>query len=699
MLIRYFLLNRFSSIFHLILLAGVFLLVSGCGGGGSSPDSNQPLPDNNAEIPAEVTSLVNKMTVMASVTDPDGVPIIGAAVGDSGSTGSDGIFMGATQPAASGWYSVSASGFAQEHIKPLGTIQGKTTLAVRLTPVDTLYSWTTAAAVPVTVSVGDTLDPALSVDFGAAAFSSDVTLSVTVLDPVKTHTTLAALDTADVLYITHPFEIRALDNAGQDQQMTTGEVALVTIADNGAMGAAPRLFWFNPDTAIWQEELSAGCTRADTTHVQCQVSHFSQHGGSSGSPPAAPPPSDPQSAGRDSDQEYKDWTESGDTANGMPQSLLDALTAELVAVIAWADAHPSEEAKTLLANTIGRLQLLGYDSYLHKDGNGIVRDTSELYDALERVMTKLADPHIKNPLCTNFEKIEHLTAQAELLGYDQIRDALLTVFLQLVETCNVIQGRIEYSFVLASDTGWPSLGPYSKQPRESGASYWTEYHDVNLIIHVNDIDGGGQEVLLDGSVQAETDFPLVVYRREVNDFGSCSFATFERYSYWGEPNKGQVDVTVHAQADNAGLQYSNETLSATSAISIQHKYFETGWEFQGTTTPVCVKATDPEATAALWNNYQGQLMEQYKASQLDESIEFFTLTGEQLISLWDILDKTPDVSRPGGEDSYPTRIWRGSEILLDVLYLPSGEYGHKVIMRWDLQHIDYTKGKWVTHHQ
>jgi len=702
MVIKYSYGQRFSYLICLLVLTGFTLLMNGCGGGSTSTDTGSPgsgsPTSNTTQTPAEISSLLSAMRVMASVTDADGVPLAGAAVGDNAFTGSDGVLMGDTQPSASGWYRISASGFAQEFIKPIGSIQGKTAFAVRLTPVDSLYSWTTAAAQPVTVSVGDATDPALSVEFGAGAFSSDVTLSVTLLDPLKTHTTLAALDTADVLYITHPFEIRALDNGGQDQQMAAGEVARVSIADNGAMGAAPRLFWFNPETGIWQEELSAACSRADATHVQCLVSHFSQHAGASGSPPAAAPPSDPGSAARNTEKEFREWAESGDTENGMPDSLLDALTAELIAVIAWADAHPSEEAKTLLANTIGRLQLLGYDSYLHKDGNGIVRDSSELFDAMERVMTKLADPHIKNPLCTNFEKIEHLTAQAELLGYDEIRNALMTVFLQLVETCNVIQGRVEYTFVLASDIGSPGLGPFSARPRESGASYWTEYHDLNLVIHVNDISGGGQEVLLDGGVQAETDFPLVVYRREVNDQGSCSFDTFERYSYWGEP--GQVNVTVQARADNAGLQYSNEALSATSAISMQHKYFESGWEFNNSFT--CVAAPDAEATATLWGNYQGQLMEQYKASQLDESNEFYSFTGGQLISLtslWDILDKTPNVTRPGGEDSYPTRIWRGSEILFGVGNLPSVEYGHKVIMRWDIQHIDYTKGKWVTHHQ
>ena len=689
-----------------LVLVGLLSLVGGCGGGsdgggGGGTNTNTDPVDDGSQVPSEVTSLVNRMTVMASVTDPDGVPITGAAVGDSGFTGSDGVFMGATLPTDSGWYSVSASGFAQKYVKPRGSIQGKSAFAVRLTPVDTLYSWTTSAAVPVTVSVGDALAPTLSADFSATAFSSDVTLSVTVLDPVKTHTTLAALDTSEALYITHPFEIRALDSVGQDQQMAAGEVAQVTIGDNGDMGAEPRLFWFNPDSSIWQEELAADCARLDATHVQCQVSHFSQYGGASGSPPPSPVPNDPYSAARDSNQEFKDWAESGDTENGMSESLLDAMTSELIAVIAWAKSHPSEEAKTLLLNTIGRLQILGYDDYGHRDSNGVVRDTSELYDAMEQVMTKLADPHINNPLCTNFEKIEHLTAQAEFLGFDAIRDSLAAVFLQLVDTCNVIQGRVEYSFVLASDSGWPSGGPYSAQPRESGASYWTEYHDINLVIHVSDIEGGGQEVLLDGSDKVETDFPLVVYRREVNDGGYCSFDTFERYSYWGEPNKGQFDVTVHAQADNAGLQYSNEVLSATASISTQYQFFETGWEFDDGAYPslVCVKDTDQESTISHWENYQGQLMEQYKASQFDEAWDFFTSTNEQLVSVWDILGQAPDVTRPGSEDSYPTRIWRGSEILLDVVNLPSGEYGHKVIMRWDLQHVDYTRGGWARHHQ
>jgi len=687
---------------HWIFFGTLCLLLTGCGGGGSSPDSGPGPIDTTGQIPAVVTSLMTNMTVMASVTDADGEPIAGALVGGSETTGSDGIVMGAPLPEASGWYSISASGYAQEYVKPSGSFQGKTTFAVRLTPVDVLYSWTLTATKPVTLTVGDVLAPDLSVEFGTSAFSSDVTLSVTVLDPVKTHTTLAALDTPDTLYITHPFEIRAQDNAGQDQQMAVGQTAQVTIADNGDMGVTPRLFWFDPDAGIWKEQTDAACVRSDATHVQCQISHFSQHGGASDTPPASNPPSDPDSASRDSDQAQKDWEDTGDTSGGLPDSLLDALTAEMNAVIAWADAHASEAAKTLIINTIGRLQSLAYDDYQYVDGSGNERSTDELYTAIEKVMVKLADPHLKDPQCINFEKILHLTAQAQLLGYytddgDGLADELGYVLQQLVETCNVIQGRVEYSIVLASDKGWPSWGPYSAEPRESGASYWTEYHDINLVIHVNNIEGGGQEVLLDGSDKVETDFPLVVYRREVNDNGSCSFDTFERNSYWGESNPGQVEVTVHAQADNAGLQYSNEVLSAASAINIQAKFFDVGWAFNDSFA--CVTAPDDVVTAALWENYQGQLMAQYSFLETADGNPFYNWTGEQLISLWEILDQEPDVTRPGTEDTYPTRIWRGSEILLEMINIPAGERGHKVIMRWDIQHIDYTRGKWVSFHQ
>lgn len=709
MSIRYLSFDRFFHMIFFAFLLGFSLLINGCGGGGDDPspdpDPGPPPTDNSGQVPAEITSLLATMTVMASVTDADGVPIIGATVGDSGRTGSDGILMGDTQPTASGWYRINAPGYAQEYVKPFGSFEGKTTFAIRLTPVDTLQSWSLAAAVPVIVTVGDVLAPDMSVEFGATAFTSDVTLSVTVLNPLKTHTTLANLDTADALYITRPFEIRALDDSGQDMQLATGETAQVTFFDNGEMGAVPRLFWFDPDAGTWLEQTEAGCLRTDATHVQCQLSHFSQHGGGSNSPPAGSPPSDPQSAGRDTEKEFQEWTEGGDTSNGMPQSLLDTLTAEMDAVINWAKNHPSEEAKTLIINTIGRLMLLGYDGYQHVDGNGKERGTDELYTALSEVMAKLAAPHIDTPLCVNFEKIEHLTAQAMLLGEDETADALHTVFQELVERCNVIQGRIEYSIVLASDMGWPSWGFYSANPRESGASYWTEYHDINLVIHVSDTGGSGQEVVVDGSDKVETDFPLVVYRQEVNDMDYCSFDTFQRESYWGEPNKGQLELTVQAQADLAGLQYSNEMLTATSSINVQYKYFELGWALDGYPTPVCVKDDDAEAVIALWENYQGQLMEQYKYSQyIGSSGEelgwaFSSFTNEQLSTVWDIFDQEPDVTRSGSEDSYPMRIWRGSETLLNVVTMPGGEYEHKVIMRWDLQHIDYTKGKWVTHHQ
>jgi len=707
MAIRSIFMDGFYRVAFSIFLFGVILLSAGCGGDSDTdepPATNPPPPPvTNTTEPDEVTKLITDMSVMASITDADGMPIRGAKVGNNGLTGSDGIVMADTQPTAAGWYRVSAPGYAEEYLKPVGSYQGITAFSTRLTPVDTLLDWKLATATPVTLTVGDPAAPELSINLGASAFSSDVTLSATVLDPLKTHTTLAALDTTDPLYITHPFEIRALDTNGEDLQLASSETATVSIMENGDMGATPRLFWFNPDTGIWEEELTAGCARSDNTHVQCTLSHFSQHGGASSTPPSSSPPNDPGSAQRESQQELNEWGESGDTSGGMPESLLDALTNELIAAITWAEAHPSEEAKTLLVNTIARLQALGYDDYNHQDGNGVVRGTSELYDAIEAVITALANPHINNPQCINFEKIMNLAAQASIFGPEDIKESLFTVFHQLVEQCNVIQGRIEYSIVLASDIGWPGYGVYSAQPRESGASYWTEYNDISLSIHVND---AGDAVEVDGSVTVETDFPRVVYRQEVNNMGYCSFDTFERYSYWGEPNKGAVEVTVHAQGDNAGLQYSNETLGATSSISMQYEYFEVGWEFQGSLPLVCITADDASAVIGYWENYQGQLMEQYKEQQYLESsgeelgqVFYHWSTLEQLPTVWNILNEAPDVTRAGGPDSFPTRIWRGSETLFDIGNIPSGEYGHKIIMRYDIQHIDYTKGGWVKFHQ
>lgn len=706
MAIRFSIMDGASRVAQIIFLSGIISLSGGCGGDNESepPGAEPPPPVINTSEPDEVTSLITNMTVMASVTDADGLPIRGAKVGDNGLTGSDGIVMADTQPTASGWYRISAPGYAEEYLKPIGSHQGITAFATRLTPVDTLQDWSLAAATPVTLTVGDPAAPDLSLSLSASAFTSDVTLSATVLDPLKTRTTLAALDTTDPLYITQPFEIRALDANGEDLQLASGETATVSIIDNGDMGTTPRLFWFNPDTGTWEEELTAGCTRADSTHVQCTISHFSQHGGASDTPPSSSPPDDPDSAQRKSEQELNEWGESGDTSGPMPESLLDALTNEIIAAVNWANGHPSEEAKTLLVNTIARMQLLVYDSYNHQDSNGVIWDTSDLYNAIEGVITKLANPHIQNPQCINFEKIMNLAAQASIFGPENIKESLFSIFHQLAKQCNVIQGRIEYSLVLASDIGWPGLGVYSANPRESGASYWTEYNDINLAIHVND---QGDAVEVDGNVLVETDFTRVVYRKEVNNEGYCSFDTFERYSYWGEPNKGQVEVTISAQADNAGLQYSNEALSATSAITVQSEEFWVGWTLEGSPTPVCVKDDDYSSDPyTWWENYQGQLMEQYKEQQYLESLGeelgspfSHYLTGEQFTTVWDILDKTPDVSRPGGEDSFPTRIWRGSETLLDIWNIPSGEYGHKVIMRYDIQHIDYTKGGWVTYHQ
>jgi len=705
MAIRTFFMDKVSPVALIIFLSGIISLSASCGGDSNTdePPGTKPPPSaGNTTEPAEVTTLISDMSVMASVTDTDGVPIRGAKVGDNGLTGTDGIVMADTQPTTSGWYRISAPGYAQEYLKPLGSYQGITAFTTRLTPVGTLQDWKLAAAAAVTLNVGDPSAPALSISLGPSAFSSDVTLSATMLEPLKTRTTLAPLDTTDPLYITQPFEIRALDANGEDLQLAAGETATITIMDNGDMGSTPRLFWFNPDTGTWEEELSAGCIRSDSTHVQCTVAHFSHHGGAGDTPPPSSPPDDPDSAQRESEQELNEWGESGGSG-GMPESLLDALTNELIAAIAWANDHPSEEAKTLLINTIARLQVLGYDDYNHQDGNGIIRDTGELYDAIEGVITKLANPHIQNPQCINFEKIMNLAAQASIFGPEDIKESLFSVFHELVERCNVIQGRVEFSLVLASDIGWPGLGVYSARPRESGATYWTEYNDINLAIHVNN---EGDAVEVDGNVNVETDFPLVVYRREVNNMGYCSFETFERYSYWGEPNKGQAEVTVHADGDLAGLQYSNETLSSTSSISMQHEYFDVGWEFVGSPTPVCVKADDASAIVPLWENYQGQLMEQYKEQQyLESSGEelgetfYHYLTGEQFPTVWDILDKIPDITHAGSVDSFPTRIWRGSEIIFDIGNIPSGEYGHKVIMRYDIQHIDYTKGGWVTFHQ
>jgi len=704
--------HRLFSFVIRLLTAALFGLLLITNGGGCSSSTDQGNVNNTPQLSIP-DFLPNKL--IGFVMDNEGELIPFASLGGA-STGSVGVTTDAAIPTASGWYEVRAEGYATSYTQASGKINGINVLSTSLTAVDTM-AFHSVGGDDTVVTVGDPATPTLEANLTAATFDVDAVIELTVLEPGLLDTAYAPKDTTDDVYINYPFVISAQSvSDGSLLQPASGQVVELTLTDNGDLGDPPRLFWFDADQGMWIEQHDAACARVDANHVSCQLNHFSQHAGASALPP---PPytggSRYDNAMSAAEKEYaessKEFANSGeeDVCGIFNDALLDALMELINAALDHADSYPSEKAKAKLSDILGKLQVLS----ISNEGEGAFTTCNDVFGIerpgflpafsnpaealrakMEEVTDKLAENLLKNPQCPDISSIAKVMAEAQLLGMLETNERLHHVYENLLNNCNIWEGRIEYSLILP--TAMASYPDYNiiMSPWFRGALNWVEYHDFKLVLHTSSATEDEEFGTFDGTDKVTTIFPQVEYR-EYADL-PCSFPVYESTFRSGQPDPGVIEASFKGDYDstNGFVPYI-----FTTANNIE---IEWGSFFVGHSTNdsgVCVTADD--FTSIDTFPYRGQLAEQYADEQYlfgDSATpgnDVFANFSGDFSSIWDIINRGPTQPAPPSTENnhYPKAYYSGSEILFDAYSF--GLYdGMQIVMRWHIEHTDYTQYKY-----
>ena len=141
------------------------------------------------------------------VTDPDGELIRFATLGGA-VTGRSGVTTDLAATSGSGWIIAEAPGYATSYTTVAGVVSGANIVSTTLVHVGTT-AFHPAGGEETVVTVGSVDAPTLELRFDPETFDEDALVEVTPLDLNLLDTIHAPMDTADELYVDHPFDIRA----------------------------------------------------------------------------------------------------------------------------------------------------------------------------------------------------------------------------------------------------------------------------------------------------------------------------------------------------------------------------------------------------------------------------------------------------------------------------------------------------------
>ncbi len=690
-----------------LVLAVIAAACSGdnSGGGGESSTTTTPTADNDDSngSPTDETASGNTDGPSSSepatgylgfVADPTGELINFATLGGA-VTGASGLATDPVTAGAAGWIVAEAPGYATSYTTIAGVVNGANIVSTTLIPVGT-RAFHPAGGEETVVTVGPTDAPTLELRFDPATFDEDAVIEVTALDLNLLDTVYAPMDTIDVLYVDHPFDIRARSAVdGSPLQLIPGQAVELTLTDAGSLGDPPRLFSFDPDSGQWLEQADAACDRIDTDHVGCRLSHFSHYSGGSATQPArSPARSDHEQATQTTDDLYnKNVAEMGPAPEGPNKSEVDCrhLTPDVVTAfereaeiaIAQSRSRPSEGTKRLVLATTARMQQRGSPDSCPESYPGDSDLLGDLQDATLDVIEAMAQALLPEPLCQDIDKVAKVLQEAQFFteGDGDQAELLRLEFIRLVDDCNVWEGRVEYAILLPDDVE-PADIVLIPARWYSGARTWTEYHDITIALHTVSLSGEYEPGEFDGTDHVETNFPEVVYRRPVDETG-CGFPVFETTSLVGAPNPGTIEVFLEGSL--FGPRLTPTKVSAQNTISVNSGYFETGWAYDSGLA--CIK--EPDFRTSFDRPYAGQIAERQLVDDTTDGQLFIGSLGAQLSSLWEVIEAGPTRSVPStGVGSYSRDFYNGSEILYEVV-VPWLLFDMRVVMRWDIVHTNY----------
>ena len=251
-----------------------------CGSGGSDEAVPPPPP------PPPVTGTVSGLVVSAAT----GQPLVGATamVGAlSATTGADGRFTLALVPPGAVVVAVSAADHTRNFANASVVVGQTASISTRLSRLGVRQTYSAAAGV--TVAVAGTpaqvvLPPAGIVDRNGAAYSGNVTVEVSPIDPARDPANMPGDMTTRVggeLQSIESFGAMAVvltDPAGNRLNLAAGQTSTIRIplaTRSAAPPATVPLFFFNESTGLWVQEGTATLLgTAPNQYYEGRVSHF-----------------------------------------------------------------------------------------------------------------------------------------------------------------------------------------------------------------------------------------------------------------------------------------------------------------------------------------------------------------------------------------------------------------------------------------
>jgi len=548
------LLSGFVGRRGLLVLAVIALVASSCSSGGSrladfqqsseTTGTAASLADADARPPeSDGTSNANESKsgpdtatgFLAIVTNADGSmvrwPEINGEIGDS-----EGQVTGPYDP--SGWYEVSAPGYAKTWAHPVVTSGGFDILDVELTPLSS------PLVIDGTAQIIDMYDGA-SISVPSGALPAGTWLTVTELPARHLSAPWAPVDGGNRT------RIFSFESSGEDgaEIQPTGVLTL-RLENSASLGGVTSLAAFDPDSGRWTK--SGDCVEAGAA-VDCTVSHFSLWTFVSGQPYSQPPDSEGGGSAEADAQARAEEAQQilDEDAETAAEELPARIQGLLEAAVAAAGASPSRATKDRLTMMIALA-----DTY-DLDTGGATGALGKAYEAVSSAVIDAAKG-AKKPRCSYLGPLAGVVAEGETVGSvgastnsKQVAVDLLT---KIELECRLLwTGTIEYRFPAPEQWEIYSAMPPGAQYEDRGIDQWVE--TASVMINV-DPDTGE----LHGVVSDAPGFVPLRYRIDMNDPPSiCPGEFWDDITVEGvgssEPRVGSGEVAdlIRRAASGAGM--------------------------------------------------------------------------------------------------------------------------------------------------
>ncbi|MCL5096868.1 MAG: hypothetical protein M1608_04955 [Candidatus Omnitrophica bacterium] len=473
------------------------------------------------------------------VLDPAERPVINARVGPAEFTDENGVFSGNLTPTAAGWFRVDGPGYVSAFVHPVSTPQPTAVVQVWLTPYR-VQEWIGASGVA-QLAVTETTDTGISVSVSSDDLEHlPAYAALAELDPLRVDPLFNSLEPAvDNVYLHRAFSIQAFNRLGDEIQLAQGRTLTLTVHDDTGLFQAPELARFDPESGKWLR-LSNACQRLDEKSYLCSITQLWPLYGLfvAGNPPYGMPVSisatqnkritsipvksyDEGEFGKAYDallgklrhrllQLEKSQMQGGQEDPSTDPAVRDLLEQMARLASDYANANRNEAAKFFLLMVAQRA---GLCCQLDLQ-NSLVNQATDLANEIAERLLDEGD-------CGRLRQMMRAIEQLILLAGDPaLEQALYEKIQRLLNECDLWTGWVRYFYRIDPWLSWEPDYQY-----HSGATHWTEKHDLRMATHA-------QTQVLTGEIVSTVSFPTVRYRQDNENCGDF-------HDYYGYPTENE----------------------------------------------------------------------------------------------------------------------------------------------------------------